>query len=555
MKIILLFFITYLITFSGNAQIGTELQLEIDGLFSKWDKKDSPGAALGVVQNGKLIYSKGYGMADLENKVEISPDSKFLLPSTTKQFTAASIALLAIEGKLDLNDDIREYIPEIPDYGVKITIRHLTHHLSGLRDYLIIMDLAGKSFEEHFTNQDGIDILSIQKSLNFYPGSRHLYSNSGYMLLAEIVSRVSGMTIREFAFNRIFKPLEMTNTFYNDNQHEKIEGKVISYKKANGRTYESFDQKFEAHGDGNLITTIYDLYQWDKNFYHKKVGGDHLIDLMHTNGLLNNGDTVQYAFGLNQGLYKGMKVVWHPGGMLGFESQYIRFPNHNLSIIILSNIEGFNPLAMSLEIADVLLRESINKSEAQSLILEEDIPNKVELDVEELEKFVSLYWNHEGDYSRRIYIKKGKLYYARSSGDESPLIPISNNKFLMVNVSSNVTVKFDVIDDNTNKMFVSENGGTANELITYKPPKYNSTELTKFTGFYHSEEINCKYDIKNKNGRLRLYRNGENLGKMIPIMPNVFQLKKYMTFKFDVNNSSQFSLNVDWVKGILFEKL
>jgi CubicO group peptidase (beta-lactamase class C family) len=292
---LLLFSFLYL-----NAQITASQIEKVDHLFKKWDQKDSPGAAVGIIQKGNLIYTNGYGSANLDYDVPIDADSKFYIASTSKQFTAACLALLVQEGKLKLEDDIRKHIPELPDYGKTITIRHLVHHTSGLRDYLELMSLAGKSFENYFNISDGIELLCRQKALNFDPGAEYLYSNSGYILLAEIVTRVSGKSIREYADEKIFRPLGMKNTFFNDNHKQVTKNRVVSYR-PEGNGYLRFVQNFDALGDGNLLTTVNDLYLWDQNFYHKKVGGSAFLDLIHTRGTLNNGKELDYAFGLGHG--------------------------------------------------------------------------------------------------------------------------------------------------------------------------------------------------------------------------------------------------------------
>jgi len=210
-------------------------------------------------------------MANLDYQVPLTPDSKFYIASVAKQFTAACIALLSIEGKLNLEDDIRIYFPELPDYGKKITVENLVHHTSGLRDYLQLMYLSGKSFEDYFNNEDGIRLITRQKALNFDPNEAYLYSNSGYIMLAEIVHKVSGMTIREYADKKIFQLLKMTNTFFNDDHAQVTGNRVVSYQRRSENEYQRFVQNFDGHGDGGMISTVRDLFLWDQNFYHKSV--------------------------------------------------------------------------------------------------------------------------------------------------------------------------------------------------------------------------------------------------------------------------------------------
>lgn len=338
-----------------TAQPDSLLFTRVDSLFARWDKPSSPGCAVGVIRDGKLIYARGYGRANLDYDIPIGAASKFYIASTSKQFTAACIALLAVRGKLSLDDDIRKYLSEFPDYGTPVTIRHLVHHTSGIRDYLALMQLGGKSFEDYFDQQDAIRIICRQKALNFQPGSEYLYSNSGYVLLAEIVRRVSGTTLRKFAGLEFLAPLGMANTFFNDDHNQVITDRVISYRPDWPHGYRQFLQNFDAVGDGNLLTTVNDLYLWDQNFYHAKAGGAEWLRLMLTPGMTNNGDSLDYAFGLRKGSYRGSRTIDHGGAMLGFRTQLLRFPDQRFSAVVLANSMDINAGGLAYQVADIFL--------------------------------------------------------------------------------------------------------------------------------------------------------------------------------------------------------
>ena len=387
---------------------------EIDSLFVEGEDNQSPGAAIAVIKKGELIYSKGYGMANLDYGIPITNDSKFYIASVSKQFTAACIALLSIEGKIGLDDNIRDYLPEIPNYGEKITISNLVHHTSGLRDYLVLMYLAGDSFEEYFSIDDGIKILERQNELNFSPGEAFQYSNSGYILLAEIVNRASGMTIREYAEKNIFQPLGMKNTFFNDNYKQVINNRVISYHPEDDGTYERFLLSFDALGDGNLWTTVNDLYLWDQNFYSQIVGGKDFIDIILSPGVLNNGDNLQYAFGLFCEQYKGLKTISHSGGMLGFGAHYIQFSDLDFSVIVLTNRSDINPTVKAFEVADIFLKnkfvDTSEKKELEPEQLNDKNPDKkIILPNLNLEEYIGDYYSEELDATYLFFIDDGKL--------------------------------------------------------------------------------------------------------------------------------------------------
>ncbi|MBL4643664.1 MAG: beta-lactamase family protein, partial [Flavobacteriaceae bacterium] len=423
----LITFLLLFITIGINAQVNPTVLKQIDGLFSQWENKHSPGAAVGVFQNGKILFSKGYGMANLDYDIPIDAASKFYTASVAKQFTAACIALLSIDKKLDLNDAISKYIPEMPEYSHNITINHLLHHTSGLRDYMGIMYLSGRSFEDYYKNDDVVKILSKQKGLNFIPGSQHRYTNSGYVLLAEIVHRVSGMTIREFAEKRLFKPLGMKNTFFKDDRSEIMKNRVIGYKHQGGAVYKRVLLNFDSLGDGNLITTINDMKLWDENFYHKKVGGQKFIDLILTKGILNNGNTISYAFGLFHSNYKGHPTVSHNGNMPGFGIEFLRFPKQKTTVVVMSNSSSINATHQAYKIADMFIKDETKqqkngtvKKERNSKVLSF---KTIKVTPKSLKKFSGLYWNDTNNYSRRIYLKNDTLRYARSTKNESVLVP------------------------------------------------------------------------------------------------------------------------------------
>ncbi len=327
----------------------------IDSLFLPWNRTDAPGCALNIIQQGKSVYRKGYGMASIEHLLPHTPASIFYVGSISKQFTAASIALLALDGKLQLDDDIRTYLPEFPDYGTPIRIRHLLHHTSGIRDYLTLMMLADIPLENVFTDRDILCLLGRQQALNFSPGSAYSYSNSNYFLLRLIVERVSGQSIETFARTRIFEPLHMQHTQYLSNRDRLIPLRATGYT-YEGDTLRIDNQLPYVIGGGGVMTSVEDLYYWDQNFYHNQLGYDSLwIRLMHTRGVLTSGDTLPYALGLVLTSYRGLPVVEHGGAFAGFRAHYMRFPEEQTSIILLCNGAFFRPGTLARRIADHVL--------------------------------------------------------------------------------------------------------------------------------------------------------------------------------------------------------
>src|SRR5687768_4585293 len=302
----------------SSAQTPSDRQSRVDEIFKEFAVPGSPGCTVAVYQDGRPVLSRAYGMANLDHDVALSPSSVFHVASVSKQFTAAAILLLAQDGKLTLDDDIRTHVPELPDFGKKITIRHLIHHTSGIRDQWSLLGFAGWRYSRDLiTDDDVLALLSRQRELNFTPGERHLYSNSGYTLLAVIVSRVSGKSFREFTEERIFKPLGMANTHFRDDFAEIVKNQAYGYTRQDG-VFKLSVTNFDTAGATSLLTTVEDLAKWDANFQNTVVGGTTLVAAMEERGRTNDGRDIDYASGIVHGTHRGLKSVSHGGADAGY---------------------------------------------------------------------------------------------------------------------------------------------------------------------------------------------------------------------------------------------
>ena len=360
--------VAVLLVFAGCFPVAAdEVADRVDKVFADYNKVDSPGCALGVIRDGKLIYKKGYGQANLEHGIPISSQSVFRIGSVSKQFAAAAMALLAEQGKISLDDDIRKHLPEIPDYGNPITIRRLIHHTSGLRDYLTLMSLAGRSDDDFYTDDDVVEMLARQKELNFDPGSEWLYSNSGYFLLSQIVKRAAGQSLGEYAAENIFQPLGMRNTHFHDDHTHIVQNRAAGYSPRDDGGFRINMTTLGMVGDGGVYTTIEDLLLWDRNFYENKLGrnGQALIGLLETPGKLNDGKALDYAFGLRVAEYRGLKTVGHGGSFVGFRAATLRFPEQKFSIAVLCNLSRTNPSRLARQVADVFLTGKLGEAPAR----------------------------------------------------------------------------------------------------------------------------------------------------------------------------------------------
>lgn len=307
-----------------------------DAVLAQFAKPDAPGCAVSVWQDGKVLVEKGYGAANLEHGVAIDAQrSVFDIGSTSKQFTAAAILLLVQDGKLKLDDDIRRHLPQLPDYGTPITIDHLLRHTSGLRDYLVLLNLGGVARGDVSSNADAMAAIVRQRGLNFQPGSAYAYSNTGYFLLARIVEKASGQGFAEFAKARIFDPLGMAGTSVLDRHDKLVPQRASAYRPDGPGRFALMMSNWEQTGDGAVQSTVADLAKWDANFYQPRVGGRWLVEQMQAPGKLNDGTVLQYGRGLMLDTHRGVATVSHAGAFAGYKAELLRLPQQKLGVAVL----------------------------------------------------------------------------------------------------------------------------------------------------------------------------------------------------------------------------
>ena len=437
---------------------------KVDQVFAEWNKSDSPGCALGVVRDGKFVYERGYGMANLDYDIPNSPHLVYYVGSDSKQFTAASIGLLVLDGKIALNDDIRKYIPEMPDYGTPITIEHLIHHTSGIRDIYTLMSLGGLRLEDVFSDSEEIALIARQKELNFKPGDDYLYSNSGYFLLAEIVRRVTGKSLREFADDRIFKPLGMTHTHFHDDPGHVMKGRAMSYEPDGHGGYRiSYLQNFDKIGAGGLYTTVEDLRQWDENYYTHKVGGDALQAMIHTRGVLNRGDTIPYAFGNNVTTYRGLRVDEHGGSLMGYKAEILRFPDQHFSVLATCNLGSINPGPLAEQVAEVYLADRMGPKMSRTVAAGRQrgvtAAGAPALGAAELAVYAGDYYSDEVDATYRVAVSGGSLVFSARHIPLQTLTPVAPDTF---RGRGGITLHFERAEGATPVAFTVEAGRVRN---------------------------------------------------------------------------------------------
>lgn len=336
----------------------------VDSIFAPWDNATSPGCALGVARNNRFIYERGYGMANLDYQIPNSPRMVYYVGSDSKQFTAASIALLALQGRLNLDDDIRTYLPEMPAYDKPITISDLLHHTSGIRDIYTLMSQAHLRLEDVFSDSAAIALIAHQTELNFSPNTKWSYTNSGYFLLGQIVRRITGESLRVFADSAIFRPLGMTHSHFHDDPGHIMPWRAMSYEGNGTAGYRiSYLQNFDKIGAGGLYSTVEDLLKWDENYYTHRVGGDALQRMIHQRAVLSNGDTLTYAFGNIMTSYRGVPIEEHGGALMGYRAHIMRFPNQDFTIIETCNLGSIDPGRLARQVADIYLADVLGPRE------------------------------------------------------------------------------------------------------------------------------------------------------------------------------------------------
>jgi CubicO group peptidase (beta-lactamase class C family) len=468
----------------------------VDRVFDAFRDTEGPGCALGVGRNGRVVYERGYGMANLETGTPIRPSSIFHVASVSKQFTAMAILLLARDGKLSVDDNIRKYLPEIPDYGAPITIRHLLTHTSGLRDQWELLALARGRFEENrITEADVMDIVPRQKALNFTPGSEYLYSNTGFTLLAVIVKRVSSLSLREFADQRIFKPLGMTNTHFHDDYTMLVPGRTSAYQ-PRGTGWRVSIPNFDTYGATSLFTTVGDLLKWETNFESPTVGDRALFEQMQTQARLTNGDSTGYGFGIAMARYRGARVVEHSGADAGYRSYAGRFPEQGLSIVVLCNASTANTTALARGVANAYLGDALTRNDP------EVAPQGVTVSAESLQRRVGVYFEPKTMQVVEAIVRDGRL--TLRSGGMIPLIPLSENRFRLQGQAAEV-----VFADGAHAGFtMNPPGGRPIVYERRDPFSMSKAALAAYAGDYQSDELaGARYTVTATDSTL-LFKTG-----------------------------------------------
>ena len=473
-----------------------------DKLVSKLIKENGPGASVTVVKNGEIIYENYFGKANLEYNIPIDSSSIFNIASVSKQFTIFAVLLLEKRGKLSLDDDIRKYIPEVPDFGQKITLKHLASHTSGLRDDRGLMPITGwLAGGDIATLDDFLKLISSQKELNFKPGEQYSYCNTGYSLLAEVVARVSNKSFVDFTKENIFIPLQMLNSSFIDNRNQLIKNLASPYSFPSTR-YQKWVINYEVVGATNLYTNVGDLSKWIINFSDTKVGGANVIQKMKSPIVLNDGTVIGKGLGQVISKHKGINEIHHGGSHCGYKSYLCRFPEENFSVIIISNSNEFNPGKLAYELAEIYLSDKIDNEDKTTVLEVKD--STTHSKVFTMNELVGTY-QLNGDSSKPFY------EVTLNNDTINMFLPIIHVSYKIVNVTGNnyripinpkAKITFSGTGNGLAKFVTIIENGKESKWERVEKTKLDEVKLKEFTGEFYCDELSTKYNLSIVNGKL-----------------------------------------------------
>ena len=524
-----------------------DIQIKVDQIFAKFDHTVTPGCALAVIKDGETIYKRGYGMANLEYGVPISPATIFHIASISKHFAALAVTLLAHEGRLSLDDEVRKYVPELPDFGEKITIRHLIYHTSGLRDQWELLITAGWRMDDVITMDDILELVSNQKELNFKPGDEHIYCNTGYTLLSFIVQRVTEKSMREFCEERLFSPLGMKSTHFHDDHRMLVPNRSYSYAPLEYNRYQNAQLSYANVGATSLFTTVEDMAAWDSEFYEGKVFGKALIDEMHTLGELNSGEKLEYAYGLHIAAYRGLRIVEHGGADAGYRTHMLRFPDQRFSVIVFSNLSNSAPSTLAYQVADLYLADQFTEPLVQEQV--------VELSQEEWGQYAGLYYSAKNQSVYQLEMREGKLVVAMGPGLE--LEALSDQR-LRVKEYPMMKIDLSSFDEDGVRLLQARAGyGKPDVYRQVEPASPGKEELETLAGTYFCPELDVKYTLHLQDDALHLKRRKYGSLPLGPAIKDDFTYMDMAYLHFTRNEKGEvdgFKMSSGRVKNLRFVK-
>ncbi|NRA12151.1 MAG: beta-lactamase family protein [Crocinitomicaceae bacterium] len=516
--------IALFISLNVFSQLSDTQQNEIDSFFESWNEGDHPGGVIGIMKGGEIQYTKAYGMSDLNVKQPNTVDTYFNIASISKQFTAIGIVLLEQEGKLSYDDEIQIYLPEIPKFEHKITIRHLMHHTSGLRSLHGVLEMAGWRQNDPRSTEDLFRIMKNQKDLNFAPGDEYLYCNTGYNFMARIIENITEEDFIPWIKQHVFDPLGMHKTYVEEHYWDVVPGNANSY-------YQEKDGFSNAvpfwgyMGAGNAHTNVNDLLMWYRNFSRPKVGWEKAFEALQTKDTLNDGAINNYAFGVMMDDYHGVNRIQHGGGIGGFRAFACSYPDQDISIVLLTNFTSSDVRGKVGKVSDKLLWLS-QGDDGTTTEIREDIKIKRK----KLKMYEHHFWNEQKKFSRKIYLRDDTLWYHISEGNESALRPVGEHEFQMISSNAPI-IKFEFLNPKSPTIIVGYGKPGAGDFISFTPIEPTLEILNEYTGSFYSSELDTKYTLRLEDDKL------------------IASQKRLGDLKVELMNAN--ALSADWPLGVL----
>lgn len=465
-----------------------EMTAKIDRLFARLDKPDTPGANVAIARDGETVYARGFGMADLEHSIPMTPETLSETGSVAKQFTAAAVVTLAVRGKLSLDDSLKKHLPEVPDFGRDITLRMLLDHTSGLRDIHGLFDLMGRpTYTNPHENAEVLEVVCRQRELNFPPGTEYVYSNTGYLLLTFVIARASGQPFAEFCRETIFLPRGMTHTAWRTQFNQLVPGRASAYDMEPDGTFRVDLPYSNIHGNGGLFTTVGDLLKWNESFENAEGEWAEVTRLMQIPSKLKSGRSIENGLGLRIGSYRGLDEVSHSGATAGYSTFLARFPTEHLSIAVLGNVRGLDGGAFTYRIADILL--------GPKLAPRPERPALFVLTPGELAAHAGLYRSPEHDLLVRVAWSDGKLML---NGLE--IVPTGPHTFMAATTGARLT--FDVVREGRPRRLTFTSNRITRSYTAVQAAQPDLAKLADYAGDYYCPELDVTVPVTVSEGAL-----------------------------------------------------
>jgi CubicO group peptidase (beta-lactamase class C family) len=495
----------------SQEQSPTDLAARVDRIFARFDNT-TPGCGVGLGKDGRTLYTHGYGLANLEYRVPNTDSTVFESGSVAKQFTASAVVLLAQDGKLSLDDDIRKYLPEVPSFGgQRITIRNLLTHTSGLRDQWGLLGIEGRGpGTQVHSPMTTLDLVAHQKMLNFPPGSEYLYSNTGYALAGLIVQRVSGKTLDEFTRERLFRPLGMTHTQWRDDFTKIVPNRATAYSGSAAAGFRTDMPFTNMIGNGGILSTMADLMRWNENLDHPTVGGQSYVDVMQTRMRLTSGRTIGYALGLIVNDYRGVREVSHSGSTAGYQTYLARFPEQHVSVAVWCNYTGANPGALAHQVADLLLTHA-PATVAQASAMKVEVPKS------EIDRWAGMYRDVQTDQTLTFTATESGLSTAGRGGRAMPWATLARDRFS----SPLGEATFTGAPGRGTIILVRTDADTARFTEVTAAPR--TIPVSDYLGTYTSDELDAQFVVTARDGKVIVNRRPYEQIELEPVYPDDFQ--------------------------------